>query len=192
MKLTPRDFINVGVFAALYFVVIFATGMIGLVGPAFMFVGWFAGIMLGGIVITLYILRTPRFGALTLLNVIVAILFVLTGHYVGTVVVGIVIGLIADFIITRDLQKLSSRIPLAYAINSLIMIGPLLPIFINADAYYQDVLKGMGEEYTTAMRELLQPWVIGVWAVAVIIIGYLGGLLGVRACRKHFTRAGLA
>ncbi|MDO4685269.1 MAG: MptD family putative ECF transporter S component [Corynebacterium sp.] len=192
MKLTPRDFINVGVFSALYFVVIFSTGMIGFVGPAFMFVGWFFGIILGGIVIALYIIRTPKIGALALLNLIVGVLFTLTGHYALILIIGPIVGLIADLFLAADRTKLASRIPLAYGFNNLTMIVPLLPIVINADEYFAEVATYMGEDYTSGMRAILQPWVIAVWAGVVMLLGYLGGLLGVRVSRKHFTRAGLA
>lgn len=192
MKLTPRDFINVGIFSALYFIVTFACGMIGFAGPAFMFVGWFIGIMLGGIIITLYIIRTPKIGALALLYAIIGILFTITGHFALTILAGAAFGFIADLFLCADRTKLASRIPIAYAFVCLIMIIPLLPIVMNADAYFAEISTTMGDEYTSAMRALFQPWVIGVWAIAVVILGYFGGLLGVRVSRKHFTRAGLA
>ena len=33
-----RDFINIGVFTAIYFVLVFGTGMLGIINPAMMFV----------------------------------------------------------------------------------------------------------------------------------------------------------
>ncbi|WP_256890623.1 MptD family putative ECF transporter S component, partial [Corynebacterium amycolatum] len=40
-RLNTRDLINAGIFAALYFVITFVSGMIGFAGPQFMFIGWF-------------------------------------------------------------------------------------------------------------------------------------------------------
>ncbi|WP_235923165.1 MptD family putative ECF transporter S component [Corynebacterium lizhenjunii] len=48
-RLNTRDLINTGVFSAFYFVVTYATGMVGFAGPQFMFLGWFIGIIANGI-----------------------------------------------------------------------------------------------------------------------------------------------
>ncbi|WP_168582063.1 MptD family putative ECF transporter S component [Gephyromycinifex aptenodytis] len=192
-RLNTRDYINVGVFTALYFAVNFMTAMVGFAGPAFMFVGWALGILLGGIVIALFIARTPKFGALTLLGFINGLLFVMTGLWWGAVIVCTLLGLIADLIVTRGaLPSIAKRVPWAYAVFSLWLVAPLFPVLFNADAYYAGIESQMGADYSNGMRELFQTWVIGVWTICIAVLGYFGGLLGVRATAKHFARSGLA
>ncbi|WP_448852093.1 MptD family putative ECF transporter S component [Corynebacterium sp. 335C] len=192
-KLTTRNLIDVGVFTALYFVVMWMTGMIGIIAPIFMFVGWAIGILLNGIVVALHLARTPKIGALTIMGLVLGILLTLTGHYWGVIPGAAILGLIGDVIVARGPRAtLARRIPIAYAIFTLVFITPLLPIFYNADAYYADIATQMGQEYTDAMRDLFQPWLLIVWTFCLFILGYLGGLLGVRVNRRHFSRSGLA
>ena len=51
-----RDFINIGVFTAIYFVLVFGTGMLGIINPAMMFVGYALGLIANGAVV-----KRPRF-----------------------------------------------------------------------------------------------------------------------------------
>ncbi|MFD5869117.1 MptD family putative ECF transporter S component [Corynebacterium sp. NPDC060344] len=191
-RMTTRDFINVGIFTALYYVVFFATGMIGFINPILMFVGWAAGLILNGIVIALFIARTPRFGAMTLLSVILSILWVATGHPIYLIPALLVIGVVCDLLLGRLRGRPSLGVPLVYAIFSLWLIVPLFPILFAADEYYEQLSAQMGADYVASMRELFQPWIIGAWAIVVFILAWLGGILGVRVGRRHFSRAGLA
>ncbi|MBV7295619.1 MptD family putative ECF transporter S component [Corynebacterium sp. TAE3-ERU12] len=185
MNFTTRDFINVGIFSALYFVVVFAIGMVGFFGPAFMFIGWTLSILINGAVIALYATRVPKVGALALLGLINAVLFIATGHWWGIAVVMVLIGLAADLIKNKNF-------PLAYAIFTLWFISPLVPAIVNADTYYAELTEQMGAEYADQMRELFTNWVVGIWFIMLFILGYAGGLLGKKLNARNFQRAGLA
>ncbi|WP_192796018.1 MptD family putative ECF transporter S component [Corynebacterium sp. 11A] len=185
MTLTTRDFINVGVFAALYYTVLFVVGLVGFLGPAFMFVGWTLAILINGAVIALYATRVPKVGALALVGLIISLLFVITAHWWGIIIISVLLGLAADFIKSRSF-------PLAYAIFTLWFIGPLVPAILNADEYYADLAEQMGPEYIDQMRELFSNWIIGMWSITLFILGYIGGLLGKKLNERNFQRAGLA
>lgn len=191
---TTRELINVGVFSALYFVIIFGLGMIGFVAPVAMFFGWGIAIIIDGIVMALYVSRTPRFGAVTLLGLIVGLLMVVTGHWWATALLAVALGLISDAIIYRGgpAEHTMRRFPLGYAVMTVWFIAPLLPILINADAYFADMAGQMSAEYVEDMRALFQPWVLGVWTICLVILGLIGGVVGVRVGARHFRRAGLA
>lgn len=191
-RMNTRDFINVGIFVAVYYAVFFVTGMIGFLSPVLMFVGWTLGIILNGIVIALFIARTPKIGAMTLLGPILSVLWVATGQPVYLIPALLVLGFICDLILDKLRARPGLGVPLAYALFSLWMIVPLFPILINADEYYATLTGQMGAEYTEGMREIFQPWIIGVWTIAVFILGWLGGMFGVRVGKRHFSRAGLA
>lgn len=193
-RLGTRDLINVGVFAALYFVVVFGTGMLGIIAPWVMFLGYALGILLNGIVIALYVSRTPKFGALGLIGLINGLLFWATGHPWFTPILAPLLGLAGDAILAaRRRDGLSAkRFPLAYAVMSLWYIVPLLPIVLDPAGYWQYVNETMGADYSRRMQDLFQAWVLPAWAVGILILGLLGGMIGVRATRRHFERSGLA
>ena len=75
-----RSAVTIGAFTAVYFVLMWCSGMLGFFGPAFMFVGWIIGLILNGPVIMLMLVRSRMFGTLTIMGGIVALLMVLTGH----------------------------------------------------------------------------------------------------------------
>lgn len=189
--LTTRDLINVGIFAALYIVVLFVSGMIGFVAPAFMFVGWTIGILLNGIVVALFLARTPRMGALTTLGVAAGLFMSISGHPMFTLPITVLLGLIADLVFNQLRTRPSIGFPAAYAIFSLWMVAPLIPILLNAKEYFALIAKQMGQEYAAGMAQIFQPWVLGVWAIVIFVLGIIGGVIGVRVAKKHFSRAGL-
>ena len=74
-----RDFINIGIFSAIYFVLVFGTGMLGIINPAMMFVGYALGLIANGAVVMLFKSRVPKIGALALMGLLVGSLMVITG-----------------------------------------------------------------------------------------------------------------
>ena len=66
-----RDFINIGIFSAIYFVLVFGTGMLGIINPAMMFVGYALGLIANGAVVMLFKSRVPKIGALALMGLLV-------------------------------------------------------------------------------------------------------------------------
>ncbi len=95
-RLVARDLINIGVFTAVYFVIIFGSAFVGVIAPWAMFVGFFIGILLGGPVLVLLAVRSPLTGLL------IALLMVLTGHFWGLLIIAPLLGLAFDAIRPRE------------------------------------------------------------------------------------------
>lgn len=96
-----RDFINIGVFTAIYFVLVFASGMLGIINPLMMFVGFALGIIANGVVISLFKSRVRKIGALAILGLLVGVLMMLTGHPWVVVILTPLLGLIGDFLYSK-------------------------------------------------------------------------------------------
>nr|WP_282441462.1 MptD family putative ECF transporter S component [Corynebacterium antarcticum] len=189
-RLDTRDFINVGIFTVIYFLILFATGMLGMIGPLIMFVGFGLGLLLNGTVIALYLARTPKMGALTLMSLIVGILFVLTGHPWITPIVSTLAGFCGDIAFAR--LRGGWRMPVAYAIFSQLYMAPWVPLLYNSTGYVDDIAGTMGQDYIDALEFFLQPRSMIVWMILVFILALIGGRIGVRVGRRNFARAGLA
>ena len=190
-RLNARDFINIGVFTALMFVIVFAFGMLGFI-PAAMYAGFMLSILVNGIVFALFTARTPKMGALTIMLIIIEILFFVTGHWVGGIAVAAVFGLLADLVITKGPKSVKVRVPLAYALFILpIYVSPWMPLFMNQDAYMSQIAEQMGAEYAAKMAQVVTIPILLGFFVVMLIVGWLAGLLGTRVARKHFERAGL-
>ena len=187
-----RSAVTIGAFTAVYFVLMWCSGMLGFFGPAFMFVGLIVGLLLNGPVVMLMLVRSRMFGTLTIMGGVVAFLMVVTGHSWVTVPVALILGFLGDLIARGGGYVSAPRNIAAYMLFSLWMIGPLAPIFFAPDSYYADVASSMGQDYAEAMRALFSPAVIGGWLVVAMIIACIGGLLGRFLLRKHFAKAGVA
>lgn len=190
-RLNTRDFINIGVFTALMFVIVFAFGMLGFI-PVAMYAGFLLSILVNGIVFALFTARTPKMGALTIMLILIEILFFVAGHWVGGIAIAAVFGLLADLVITKGPKSVKVRVPLAYALFILpIYVSPWMPLFMNQEAYMSQIAEQMGAEYAAKMAQVVTIPILLGFFVVMLIVGWLAGLLGTRVARKHFERAGL-
>lgn len=187
-----RSAVTIGAFTAVYFILVWCSGMLGFFGPAFMFVGFIVGLILNGPVVMLMMVRSRMFGTVTIMAGVVAFLMVVTGHSWVTIPVALILGFLADLIARSGGYLNAPRNIAAYALFSLWMIGPLAPIFFAPDSYYANVASQMGQDYADSMRALFSPAVICGWVVVAMIFACLGGLIGRFLLRKHFAKAGVA
>ena len=77
-KLKGKDLINIGIFTAIYFVVIMALAMLGFI-PIFMPTYSVLMPLLGGIVFMLFLTKVRKFGMVWIMTIIMGILMWLTG-----------------------------------------------------------------------------------------------------------------
>lgn len=188
----PRYLINVGLYSAIYLVVFLATAAIGLFGPPFLFVGWLIGTIANASVLTLYRLRTPAFGAMTLLGLLEGLVAVSRGYPWYTAPGAIGLGLIADAIAT--LGGYTNRIALmvSYAVFAPWIALPLVPVIVNREAYFAQLAeKASNQAYVTQMQAFLTPTVVLLWALVLVITGLIGGYLANAVMDKHFRKAGM-
>ena len=78
-KLNAKDFINIGIFTVIYFVMFFITGMLGYIPIFAVIIPMVLGI-LGGIPFMLFLTKTGKFGAATIIGTLVSVLCFLMGQ----------------------------------------------------------------------------------------------------------------
>jgi energy-coupling factor transport system substrate-specific component len=190
-KITAKDLINIGIFAAIYFVVLFAVAMIGFF-PLFMLVLCFVCPIATGIPFMLYMTKVHTFGQLTIFGIIIGFANMLIGDQWITLAFAVVCGLLADLICLSGKYRSSSRAVLGYAVFSIWTFGKMLPIFIMRDSYFQAMGEGYGTEYADAVLKITPNWIIPIIVASGFIGGIIGALIGKAVLRKHFERAGIA
>ena len=191
-SLKPKDLITVGIFTALYFVVFFGFGMLGFFGPAVHAVGIVLGSLANGIVFALYVTRIRKPGMVFLTAIVSSLLMVLTGHAWTTLVTAAVFSALAELVLARGHYRSARASVIAYGVFSLWVAGPILPLYLQHDAYIANIGEQMGEDYARAWDTLFSPTFMAGLLVAVFLASCLGGLLGQKMLRKHFVRAGIA
>ena len=189
---SPRNLINVGVFTALYFIALFASGMLGAIHPIMIFIGGILGIIVEAIICMLYVARTRAFGAYAILGLIIGILMVATGHAWVTPLVATVLGLAADAITRAGGYDRTITNALGFAVFSMWAISPILPVIWASEAYFAHIRESMGDTYASDLQALISPMFLLVWMLVIALLAYVSALLGMRVLCKHFKRAGVA
>ena len=189
-KLNAKDFINIGIFTVIYFVMFFITGMLGYIPIFAVIIPLVLGI-LGGIPFMLFLTKTDKFGMVTIMSVICGVFWFLMG-YTWTALVGYVIfGVISDFVLRTGKYKSFKIDVIGYWLFSCGMIGCQAPMWVMADTYMAGIEQSMGAQYASELAHYMPSW-MGIAAIAIIFVGaLLGSLLGHKMLKKHFERAGI-
>ncbi|MDO4259146.1 MAG: MptD family putative ECF transporter S component [Actinomycetaceae bacterium] len=182
--------INVGVYTALYFVVLAvgASGKMG--GPVFLIAGAIVAAVINAAVIMLYLVKTPVFGAMTLLAVLIGGFMVIIHSWVVLpLIVGL--GLVADIIVWAGKYRSRWANIFAYALFSTWLVGPFLPVFFAARAYFDEMADHVSIEYAQEMEALFSPTMILGVMVLTFCLTTCAGWVGTRILEKHFASSSL-
>lgn len=193
VRMSARDLIDIGIFAAIYIVLVYAITMLGVINPAVMLVSLAASIVAGGVPFLLFLTRVRHAGMITIFAVVTAGLLMLTGHPPVSFALTVLLALAAEAIVLAGRYESRWASVFAYTVYAIWYAGPMLPIFYAREDYFRGAsVRQMGPDYAEKMEALLSPGVLAAYCVSTAVFGFLGGLLGLRLLRKHFTRAGLA
>ncbi|MBT1166096.1 MptD family putative ECF transporter S component [Bifidobacterium simiarum] len=190
-KLGTRDYILIGVYAALYFVLIaIAAAVVQPLPFGMPFMGFACGI-LGGVPYMLTLTKSRRFGAVTILGVLLALLMGVIHGNVYTIVTAVAASVIADLIArTGDYRRMSLNV-LSAGVFNLWNLGLFLPFYIGRNDYLAAMVAKKGETATAQMAGLFPAWILPVLVVLGVIGGLIGAWIARSMMRRHFERAGL-
>jgi energy-coupling factor transport system substrate-specific component len=189
-KLKGKDLINVGIYSAIYFVIIMAIAMLGYI-PILMPLLCVIAPILAGIPFMLFLTKVRKFGMILIMSLLMGILMLLTGMGYYSIFVGLVTGIIAELIYRSGEYKSASKAVLAYGVFSVWMWGNFLPLFFTPDSYFS-TRQDFGQEYISTLTSLLPVWMCPVLLIVTILCGIIGGLIGRVVLKKHFIKAGIA
>ncbi|WP_245157207.1 MptD family putative ECF transporter S component [Anaerovorax sp. IOR16] len=189
-RLKGKDLINVGIFTAIYFVIVFAVSMLGYI-PIFMPLLCVIVPVLGGIPFMLFLTKVKKSGMIFIMSIIMGILMLLTGMGYYSIVVGAISGIIAELIFKSGSYKNATRAVITSGVFSIWVWGNYIPLFLNIEGYFS-TRQGYGQEYISALTSLMPAWMCPVLLGSAFISGIFGGLLGKAILKKHFKKAGIA
>ena len=189
-KLNGKDLINIGIFTAIYFVVIMALAMLGFI-PIFMPTYSILMPLLGGIPFMLFLTKVKKFGMVWIMSILMGLLMWLTGMAYYALIIGTVTGLIAEFVLKGGEYKSAKRAVIVHAIFCFWIVSNYIPLFFFADRYWS-TRQNFGQEYIDALTKMFPKWMFPVHIALCFGFGILGGLLGRKILKKHFAKAGIA
>jgi energy-coupling factor transport system substrate-specific component len=191
-RLKAKDFITIGIFAAILFAVEFAFGMLGYIHPYIVAAYVVILPLASGIPMMLLYTKVEKFGMITILSVLLAIIMFVGGMgYLGAPLI-IASGLIADFIAKSGKYKSFKKIVVSFGVFNLWICANYFPILVTADSYRQDLIDGgYSAEYVNNLFGAINIKTIGVLIVLCFIFGCIGAVLGKAVVKKHFEKAGI-
>jgi energy-coupling factor transport system substrate-specific component len=191
-RLKAKDFITIGIFAAILFAVEFAFGMLGYIHPYIVAAYVVILPLASGIPMMLFYTKVEKFGMITILSVLLAIIMFVGGMgYLGAPLI-IASGLIADFIAKSGKYKRFKKIVVSFGVFNLWICANYFPILVTADSYRQDLIDGgYSAEYVNNLFGAINVKTIGVLIVLCFIFGCIGAVLGKAVVKKHFEKAGI-
>ena len=193
-KLTIPDLISVGVFTAIYFVLVtiatFSCALLPGVGnillPA-------VAALISGSVYMLLAAKLQKFGGISIMGLVMGLFFFVSGHFVLSFAANIVCGVLADWVASRRSQYRSKKVLLAsYVIFSYGLTGPILPLWFMKDAYVASLqARGKDSSYIDGVFAHVNTGTFFIAMIVVLVCALLGGWFGQRMLKKHFAKTGI-
>ncbi|MCM1330801.1 MAG: MptD family putative ECF transporter S component [Ruminococcus sp.] len=190
-KLNGKDLINVGIYSAIYFVIVFACAMLGMIPFMYPMLAVIVPIV-GGIVFMLFLTKVKKFGMIWIMSVIMGILMLLTGMSWYSLAIGAFSGLAAEFIYKSGNYSSAAKGVLTHGVFSLWVFGNFLLFYLSHDSYMATREEMLGKEFVDTLNKLLPMWSWIILLAVCFICGIIGGFLGRKMLKKHLTKAGIA
>ncbi len=188
-SLDVKDLINVGIFSAVYMVVMM--GIVTFIGmvPLLYLLAPIGVAFITATIYLLFLMKVPKPGAVFILSVLMSFLFMAAAIYASVWV--LFIGLVTELMLIRKGHASISKIKRSYMIFSLTTVGPYFGIFIMKNRFLEKTAEYYGQGYSDMLNRLTPPWILIPLMVGTIFAAYLGARAGERLLSKHFKKAGI-
>ena len=193
-KLSVPDLISIGVFTALYFVLV----TIATFGSAAIFPGFNNVVLpavcalISGCVYMLLAAKLQKFGGISVMGIVMGLFFMTSGHFIVSFAANIVMGIVADFVAKAGQYKSKEGLMLSYVLFSYGLFGPVLPMWFMKDAYVAN-LEARGKD-AAYIADLFANINMGTFVLAValtLVCALIGDWFGQKMVKKHFVKAGI-
>ena len=191
-KLQAKDFITIGIFTALLFVVEFACGILGFIHPYIVASYVIMIPIVGSVPMMLFYTKIEKFGMLSIMSVLLAIIMFVTGMgYLGAPLI-IAAGVIADLIAKSGGYKSFKKTVLSHGVFCLWICANYFPVIVTADSYRKNLVDGgYSTEYCDNLFRAINSKTIAVLLILCFIFGIIGAFIGKAVVKKHFEKAGI-
>ncbi len=190
-KLKIKDLVTTGIFFVIYFVVMFAIGMIGIVPILFLVYPLILGIVTGTIIL-LYMAKVAKPWALFIFGILLGLVMSNFGQIWIILLITLVIALVAELIFRKGKFKSFKYNAIAYAIFSCWPVGLLMQVLVMREQFIDGVKEmNLAPDYITKMEALLSYQMILLLLIFTFLAGLLGAYIGGKMLKKHFEKASI-
>jgi energy-coupling factor transport system substrate-specific component len=189
-KMDVKDLINVGVFTAIYYVLLIVAGFLGYI-PIFSLFFPLVVAFLCGIPFVLFLTKTKTFGMITIMGLLLGILNFAFGQGWYSIITGLLCGLVADLICRAGEYKSWKHMVLCFAVFSEWVIGSMLSMWIFKDSYFAMLRDMQGDAFADSLEQMITKGMLVLLVVLTAVTAVIGAYLGKAVLKKHFMRAGI-
>lgn len=189
-KLKVKDLVSIGVFAVIYFVLMFGVGMMGMIPILFLVYPTVLAIV-AGTVVMLFMTKVQKPWALFIFGMIAPLLMFAMGHTYVLPVFSLIIMIIAELIRKIGNYNSFKYNMLSYAVFSTWICGSLMQMLLVKEKYLEMTLGMMGKDYADALENLITYPHMALVALGAFIGGIIGAYIGKALLKKHFEKAGI-
>ena len=189
-KLKVKDLVIIGIFAVIYFVGMFAIGMMGLI-PILFLVWPFVNGAIMGILVMVFMAKEQKPWTLFIFGILAPLIMFIMGHSYVVLVNGVIVMLLAELTRRKGGYKSFKHNAIANGFFSMWAAGPLMQMLLVKEAYMEITVKMMNQEYANALEKLITYPNMVIVYISAFIGGILGAYLGKKVLKKHFEKAGM-
>ena len=191
-RLTVKDLITGGVFAALLLIANAIGGGFFAANPALTFYYPVAGAILGGPIFMLLIAKVEKRGILSIIGVIFAILALVTGMHWGMAVGGLIGLIIADVLVSVGKYQNPVLNVIAYMVYSIGPAGTYFIYFADPASWNATMLEnGTSQEYIDIMSSKANTSMLIIMVLGTFVVAAISGMVGNVLLKKQFKKAGV-
>lgn len=189
-KLKVKDLVTIGIFAVIYFIVMFGVGMIGMIPILFLIYPTILGIV-SGVIVMLFMAKEQKPWALFIFGMLTPLGMFVMGHTYVVPVHALVVMLIAEFIRRGGNYRSFKYNAIAFGIFNMWICGSLMQMLLAKEKYLE-MCAMMGSDYTQALEKLITYPHMAIVYAGAFVGGIVGAWIGRAMLKKHFIKAGIA
>lgn len=190
-KLRIKDLVTIGVFTVIYFVLMFASGMIGMVPILYLAYPTLAGIITG-IVVMLFMAKVQKPWGLFILGLICALIELAMGNTYIVLIHALIVMVVAELLRKKGDYKSFKYNMMSFAVFNTWNCGIIMQITLAKDRFIEmSNVRGMREDFITGLINLLKPENLLLVYIGAIVGGIVGAYIGKLFLKKHFEKAGI-
>ena len=186
--LSVRDLVTTGIFTALLFVFIMAGGVFFATNPVLTFFMPAGSALLAGPVYLLMIAKVQKRWSITIMGVIIAIIWFVTGMHWAFALGYLIMAVAADFVACTKQYKSKKINSLSYILFSLGGTGSYLVFFIDPQGWAQTMLgNGTEQSYIDTMQATANTVIFIAMFAALLVTASISAFVGCKILKKQFA-----
>ncbi|MEL6525901.1 MAG: MptD family putative ECF transporter S component [Chloroflexota bacterium] len=192
-QIRTKDLITIRIFSAIYLITYIVFSSVLFTPVLFMFMMPIGALLLGPVYM-LYIARTQKPGAITIMGLLIATIAGLLVY--GNILVALVnfgFALVAELLAYLGKYKRFVWLTMSYAVMSLWVLGQQAPWWVAQDWIRElTIASGYSAEWTDETLAFATPLNLVLIIGGTIICAVVSSFIANRMLKKHFVRAGIA